>query len=180
MLVQVKGNQPVLLGACKDLACYDTPTECDVQHDKGHGRIQTRRVCTWEVPPGWLDDDWQALVRQVVSVTRTVERQTCRGNWKRTSETAWWISTTAMSAASCQAAIRGHCSVENQNHYVRDVILREDHNTTRHKPALLARLRSMALNCIRTTPGARITIERQPNALNFERLRRCVCGMGRN
>ncbi len=180
MLVQVKGNQPVLLAACADLANHCTPTQCDVQHDKGHGRVETRTVRTWDVPPRWFDDDWQALVRQVVCVTRTVERQTSRGNWKRTSETAWWISTTAMSAASCQAAIRGHWSVENQNHYVRDVILREDNNTTRHKPAILARLRSMALNCIRTTPKAGITIERQRNALNFERLRRCACGIDRN
>ena len=132
MLVQVKGNQPTLLAACEGLAGYCAPTQCDVQHDKGHGRIETRTVHTWDVPAQWLGDDWQALVRQVVCVTRTVERQTCRGSWKRTSETAWWISTATMSAATCQAAIRGHWSVENQNHYVRDVILREDHNTTRH------------------------------------------------
>jgi len=38
ILVQVKANQPGLLAACEDLACHCTPTQCDVQHDKGHGR----------------------------------------------------------------------------------------------------------------------------------------------
>lgn len=178
--MQVKGNQPTLLAACEDLGNYCAPTQCDVQHDKGHGRIETRTVRTWEVPSGWLDDDWQPLVRQIVSVTRTVERQTRRENWKRTDETAWWVGTATMSAATCQAAIRGHWSVENQNHYVRDVVMREDNHTTRHKPGIWARLRSMALNCIRMTTMQSITIERQRNALNFERLRRCVCGTGRN
>jgi predicted transposase YbfD/YdcC len=36
-----------------------------------------------------------------------------------------------MSAATCQMAIRGHWSIENQNHHVRDVALREDHCSTR-------------------------------------------------
>jgi hypothetical protein len=77
-------------------------------------------------------------------------------------------------------AIRGHWSIENQNHHVRDVALREDHCSTRTRPGILARLRSMALNCMRATSGRSITIERHRNALNFERLRRCVCGATRN
>jgi predicted transposase YbfD/YdcC len=46
-------------------------------------------------------------------------------------------------------AIRGHLSIENQNHHVRHVALREDHCSTRTKPGILARLRSIALNCMR-------------------------------
>jgi predicted transposase YbfD/YdcC len=180
VLVQVKGNQSTLLAACEELARYCAPAECDVQHDKGHGRIETRTVRTWGVPANWLEDDWQPLVKQVVSVSRTVERRNRTGGWERSSETAWWVSTAVMSAATCQMAIRGHWSVENQNHHVRDVVLREDHCTTRHKPAILARLRSMALNCIRAASGRSITIERQRNALNFEHLRRSVCATGRN
>jgi hypothetical protein len=129
VLVQVKANQPTLLAACEDLAGYRAAVQCDVQHDKGHGRIETRTVRTYEVPANWLEDDWQALVKQVVSVSRTVERRKRTGGWERTSETAWWVSTAVMSAATCQMAIRGHWSVENQNHYVRDVVLREDHCT---------------------------------------------------
>ena len=176
MLVQVKGNQPTLLAACEDLAHYCTPVECDVRHDKGHGRIETRTVRTYGVPANWLEPDWQPLVQQIVSVSRTVERRNRTGGWDCSSETAWWVSTAVMSAATCQMAIRGHWSVENQNHYVRDVVMKEDHCTTRHKPGILARLRSMALNCLRATSDRSVTIELRRNALNFEHLRRCACG----
>lgn len=54
VLVQVKGNQPTLLAACEDLARYCAPAQCDMQHDKGHGRIETRTVRTWGVPANWL------------------------------------------------------------------------------------------------------------------------------
>ncbi len=54
VLVQVKGNQPTLLTACEDLARYCTAAEYDVQHDKGHGRIETRTVRTCGVPANCL------------------------------------------------------------------------------------------------------------------------------
>jgi predicted transposase YbfD/YdcC len=180
VLVQVKGNQPTLLAACEGLASYCAAAQCNVQHKRAHGRIETRIVRIWSVPENWLEDDWQPLVQQIVCVSRTVERRHCTDGWVRTSETAWWISTSGMSAATCQMAIRGHWSIENQNHHVRDVALREDHCSTRTKPGILARLRSMALNCMRATSGRSITIERHRNALNFEHLRRCVCGATRH
>jgi hypothetical protein len=65
ILVQVKGNQPTLLAACEDLARHRTATQCDVQHDKGHGRIETRTVHTFDLPQNWLPDGWQPVVQQV-------------------------------------------------------------------------------------------------------------------
>jgi hypothetical protein len=62
VLVQIKDNQPTLLVAWEDLARYCTPAECDVQHDKGHGRIETHTVRTYGVPANWLEADWQPLV----------------------------------------------------------------------------------------------------------------------
>lgn len=175
MLVQVKGNQPTLLDACESLGRHRDATQCDVQHDKAHGRIETRIVHTFEVPPYWLPDEWQSMVCQVARIDRTVERRT-RDGWVRTAETAWWISTTSMGAADFQLAIRGHWSVENQNHYVRDVALREDACRTRNKPAILARLRSMALNCLRAARVESVTRTLHRHAMNFERLRNCACG----
>jgi predicted transposase YbfD/YdcC len=170
VLVQVKANQPTLLAACEDLARHCTPMQWDVQHDKGHGRIETRSVHTFDLPPNWLPDGWQPLVRQVVRVCRTVERRK-PGGWHTTDETAWWISTTALSAAVAQSAIRGHWHVENQNHHVRDVTLREDHCRARHKPGVLARLRSMTLNCLRAQQVRNVAVALHRNAMNFERAR---------
>ena len=104
--MQVKGNQAALLAACEDLARHHTPVECDVQHDKGHGRIETRTVHTFDLPQNWLPDGWQPLVQRVARVSRIVERKRA-GGWQRTEETAWWIGTTALSATAFQSAIRG-------------------------------------------------------------------------
>ena len=174
-VVQVKGNQPTLLDACTSLAFHRVASQRDVQHDKGHGRIETRTVHTFDVPPYWMPEEWQALVCQVARIERTSERKT-RDGWVRTAETAWWISTTPLSAADFQLAIRGHWSVENQNHYVRDVTLHEDACRTRNKPCVLARLRSMALNCLRAARVQNIAVEVHRHAMNFERLRKCACG----
>jgi predicted transposase YbfD/YdcC len=66
-------GQPTLLAACEDLARYCAPAECDVQHEKGHGRIETRTVRTYGVPANWMEADWQQLAQQIVSVSRTWE-----------------------------------------------------------------------------------------------------------
>lgn len=98
MLVQVKGNQPTLLAACVDLAHYCTAAECDVQHDKGHGRVETRTVRTYDVPANWLKADWQPLVQQIVSISLMVECRNRSGGWDCSRETAWWVSTVVQSA----------------------------------------------------------------------------------
>lgn len=170
VLVQVKANQPGLLAACEDLARHCTPTQCDVQHDKGHGRVETRTVHTYDLPPDWLPEGWQPLVRQVARVSRTVERHKA-GGWHMTNETAWWIGTAVLEAPAFQCAIRGHWCVENQNHHVRDVTLREDHCRARHKPGVLARLRSMTLNCLRARQVRNVAVALHRNAMNFERAR---------
>ena len=67
-------------------------------------------------------------------------------------------------------------SVENQNHYVRDVALREEASRTRNKPAVLARVRSMALNYLRAARVECVTRTLHRHAMNFERLRNCAYG----
>jgi hypothetical protein len=69
VLVQVKANQPGLLAACEDLAHHCTPTQCDVQHDKRHGRVETRTVHTYDLPPDWLPEGWQPLAAGSAGLT---------------------------------------------------------------------------------------------------------------
>ena len=78
-VVQVKGNQPTLLDACASRALHRVAAQCDVQHDKGHGRIETRTVHTFDVPPHWMPEEWQALVCQVAKIERTSECKTRDG-----------------------------------------------------------------------------------------------------
>ncbi|MDT0499340.1 transposase, partial [Algiphilus sp. W345] len=63
-------------------------------------------------------------------------------------ETAFYVCTRALSAPQAARAIRGHWTIENSLHYIRDVTLREDHCRVRHNPGVLARLRTLALNVL--------------------------------
>lgn len=121
-----QGKQPGLLAACEDLARHCTPPQCDVQHDKGHGRVGTRTVHAYDLPPDRLPEGRQPLVPQVARGSRTVGRRKA-GGWHMTNETAWWIGTAVPEAPAFQCAIRGYRCVENQNHLVRDATLRADH-----------------------------------------------------
>jgi hypothetical protein len=88
-----------------------------------------------------------------------------------TNETAWWIGTVVLEAPAFQCAIPGHRCVENQNHHVRDVTLREDHCRARHRPGVLARLRSMTLNCLWARQVRNVAVALHRNAMHFERTR---------
>ena len=49
----------------------------------------------------------------------------------------------------CAEAIRGHWSIENRSHYVRDGSFAEDASRIRCNPGIFARLRSFAANILR-------------------------------
>jgi predicted transposase YbfD/YdcC len=166
VLVQVKANQSELFAMCQSLAQYQKAMELHVDHDKGHGRIEQRFVETFIPPNGWLPEGWQPLVQCVVKVDRIVEHRR-KGISQTSLETAWWISTIALSAEQFQNAIRGHWAIENQNHHVRDVAMFEDACRNREQPSILARMRSIALNCLRANNEPSISRAIYRNALNF-------------
>ena len=59
-------------------------------------------------------------------------------------------STTGIySAKELNKIIRSHWSIENCNHYVRDVALEEDKSRIRKNSGIMARIRSFALNILR-------------------------------
>ena len=62
MLVQVKENQPELFAMCQMLPQDQQFLERHVDHDKGHGRIETRTIDTYCPPDAWLPDGWQPMV----------------------------------------------------------------------------------------------------------------------
>jgi predicted transposase YbfD/YdcC len=164
--VQVKENQPELLAMCQMLPQYHQSTGQHVDCDKGHGRIETRTINTFIPPSEWLPDGWQPMVQAVVRIQRVVEHKR-KGVPETSIETAWWISTIVLSAEQYQHAIRGHWAVENQNHYVRDVVLFEDACRVREQPGIFARLRSIALNCLRAKDVPSISRAIYRNTLNF-------------
>lgn len=112
---------------------------------KGHGRIETR---TLECGTGLVDVlDWPG-VAQVLR--RTCERLVVKSG-KCTVEVSYGITSLSPSearASQLEAIWRGHWTIENRKHYVRDVTLGEDRNQMHSgdAPRVLATLRSALID----------------------------------
>jgi predicted transposase YbfD/YdcC len=140
----LKGNQGTLhddVRTClEDPATKTATAKPDV--DAGHGRIETRTatVCS---DIGWLGDHrWPGLAA-IGKVVRTRETAV-----KTTTETAYYLLSTALSPERFNEVVRSHWGVENQLHWRLDVVMNEDQDRARlgHAPENLAVLRHMALN----------------------------------
>ena len=98
----------------------EVPCLRDTQHDKGHGRLETREV-TITTDLSWLDckDDWKDLEALVeVRSIRTIKS-------KKTEECRYYITSKKMSAKEASASICSHWSVESF-HWVLDVLFSDD------------------------------------------------------
>jgi predicted transposase YbfD/YdcC len=152
-LLVVKGNQPGLVGAIDRLPAPACSPEYHTV-DRGHGRIEHRRVRAAPVP---------STVRfpyaaQVVVVDR--HTTDLAGRPLRT-EVAYAV--TSLGPAQADAArlgrlLRGHWEIENRLHWVRDVTFGEDHSRVRtgHGPQALACLRNLAVGLLRRAGHANI------------------------
>ena len=173
MIVQVKSNQAQLLAAVKAVAA-EAPALShvyDVEHRRS--RIEQRSVTVYEVgdltPP--IDPVWRRYVNAIITVERDIARFNTRlGDWCDSRETAYYVATTVLPAAVCAQAIRGHWGIENRNHYVRDVTLKEDASRIRRKPGIMARLRSFALNLLRKNNILNVSEALYDNALCLNNL----------
>ncbi len=111
--------------------------------DADHGRIETR-TATVSTDIDWLQRDhhWPGLaaIGKVVRIRETAS--------KTTTETAYYLLSTALSATRFNEVVREHWGVENRLHWRLDVVMNEDQDRTRlgNGPHNLAVLRHMALN----------------------------------
>ncbi len=120
-----------------------TPEETDYQVNKGHGRIEKRRVSICKAKGNY--PDWPAL-NTIIRVE--CERQT---KYKLENSIRYYISNLSDSAIKFAERIRGYWGVENKVHYVRDVTQGEDKSRIRTKPLpqFMAIARNLALNLYR-------------------------------
>jgi predicted transposase YbfD/YdcC len=91
------------------------------------------------------DHRWSGLtaVGKVVRVREMTD--------KTTTETAYYLLSTAMAAERFGEVVRSHWAVENRLHWCLDVTMNEDQARNRmdHSPQNLGILRHMALNLVR-------------------------------
>lgn len=115
--------------------------------------------------------EWKPSIACAIRVKRDTEIfDTKTQKWQARSEQAYYLSSHQHSATYFTTAIREHWHIENRNHYVRDVSLKEDASRIRTQPGSFARLRSLALNILRINQVANIKAALFENALDFDGL----------
>jgi predicted transposase YbfD/YdcC len=155
-VVAVKRNQPQLFAHVEGaFAAADeqewirsSPHYGQTLDDK-HGRIEQRECWVLDDPTpealGWQDG--RTLVR--------IRRKTQRHDEQWTDETHYYLSCLPPQASLLLGTVRAHWNIENNCHWVLDVVFREDASRTRlqHADDNLALLRKIALNLIRQHPA---------------------------
>ena len=153
-VMPVKGNQPQL---CEAIATVfqsaplprgEDDRQTTTQTHLAHGRQETRALTSSEALNAYLD--WPGLGQ--------VFQRTCRRVSRRTGEVSE-VTVYGLTSLRCSQAppeqletfCRGHWTIENRDHYVRDETLGEDRSQvhTGHTAHALAALRNGLLNVLR-------------------------------
>ena len=135
-------------------------THCAVARtlDKGHGRIEERKVVVTN-NLDWLDTrgDWEGI-KSIVQVTS--RRMSCG---KESLEKRYYISSKEWSPEEAGGAIRSHWSIENHLHWSMDVVFNEDVSLANigHAAENLAMFRRMAQALIKQEVGGTIGIAKK-------------------
>lgn len=140
----LKGNQS---GFLADVEVNFTPESAYEQINKGHGRIEKRRVSICQTLDGIRSWPGLATLIRVDS-----ERQLLKHKFIEVStETRYYISSVSATAQAFAERIRGYWGVENKVHYVRDVTQGEDMSRIRTTPLpqIFALARNFTLNLYR-------------------------------
>ncbi len=98
----------------------------------------------------------------------TWHKDTKSGLWHATEDVSFYACQVTLGAEAFGQAVRGHWSIENRSHWVRDVTFGEDARRTRVKPTHFARFRCFAINILRANGVQNIARELSVNALNFD------------
>ena len=116
--------------------------------DKGHGRIETRRIAVRRKLPAYLDKAWPALTG-IIRLERIREGKTLCSRQIIYAITS--IPAERLDARELLALARAHWQIENRLFRVRDGTFAEDACRVRSgsAPAALAHIRDAALTLIR-------------------------------
>lgn len=120
-------------------------TACLSEHEetnKGHGRVEKRRVCTFAASGNPKLADWKNMITYIV----VYRWRTQKG--KTSEELSLYISDLRLLAKAYQQGTRGHWGIENRLHYVKDVVHNEDGNGVKSNngPVVLSVCSSIAIN----------------------------------
>ena len=134
--------------------------------NKGHGRVERRRLVSSTMLNEYAN--WPGL-KQVCQITRTR-----KSKGKTTTEIAYGITSVGRERANAETLLkwnRGHWGIENRLHWVRDETFGEDRSRVRsgNAPQLLASIRNLAINWLRSQGIDRIAESLRENCWNPQR-----------
>jgi predicted transposase YbfD/YdcC len=129
--------------------------------DKGHGRCERRTLTATTALNAYLDWPGVAQVGQVQSVV-VKDGQT-------STEVRTFVTSVPRSTAGAGRLlewVRGHWSIENRSHYVRDVTMGEDASRVRtgSGPQVMAAVRNATIGLLRLTGATNIAGALRRNA----------------
>ena len=135
--------------------------------NKGHGRRERRTVRATTALNEYLD--WPG-VGQVGEVTCQVDQ-----DGKRTEATRYFVTSAPRTLAGASELLdwtRGHWSIENGSHYVRDVTFGEDASRIRKGsgPEVMAAFRNAAIGFLRSTGIVNLAEALRRNAARVDEL----------
>lgn len=123
-------------------------------------------VTVFEPAGKLVGTDWLPHVSAIIRVERNVFiRNAATGLLRHSTETAFHVANTPITAARAAEAIRAHWRIETPSHYTRDVTFGEDRSRIRTNPGVFARLRSFAFNILKANQISTLAQDRYRAAL---------------
>ena len=146
----LKKNQGrVFADACRIIDAAAAPDRAETEQPVAHGRYESRQAQV--VPAAELAERYD--FPGIQAVARVTSRRRVEGGQSDVVVRHVLLSQT-FSAKRVLEIVRAHWSIENQLHWVLDVVFDEDkaRNRKDHGPENLSILRKLALNLIRSHP----------------------------
>lgn len=187
-VLALKGNQKKLHDEVvqyffehKEQICREKIECCFKTVDKEHGRIETREYYQVELDSEvkeWIPEypHWTGMK----SIVMVDSQREIKG--KTSNESRFYISSLALNTEKVAEAIRAHWGIENQLHWVLDVIFSDDKSRIRkdHAPQNFSLVKKWVLNLLKlekTRKDLSLRMKRALAAMEFKYLE-VILGLG--
>ena len=142
-VIQVKRNQLTLFREIERVIIEQKPLDTYVEYEKNHGRQSSWYVSVFNARTSHKASEWKNLSRFIHVHKHTIK------NGKQIYSNRFYISDKSTTSAQYfHEGIRGHWEIENNLHWVKDVIHREDRNAikTNNGPVNSAVFSTISIN----------------------------------
>jgi predicted transposase YbfD/YdcC len=145
----IKGNRGPLHEAIRTLLANPDPKRAASTRETAHGRDEERHAWVVPAPAGWAE---QYGFEDLCAVARIDSLRRVKG--REQADTRYAVFSCILPPSEALRVIRAHWTIENQQHWLLDVVLGEDRILTRsdHCAQNIALLRRLALNLLQHDP----------------------------